>query len=230
MIITLSLKSKVVTNFSCCSARDEEDAEASAFDSQSSAVIKLNNATILYLREVNKYLALVCILREDAYDRQGEMVFLVLTRSSQICNLLMSLLFPGLIDYNFHCFRKGIQQVFELRNKMVAMAAANHPHAPSGSDDDTSKGQQNEQTNNQTWSAWMSSRKILTIIRILFFQRLALFFIQSLIFLMLVFFLCGLHLSCLNLILMSQVFCVSFCLFCLNSSSNARNFLQEVKV
>ena len=49
----------------------EEDAESSAFDSQSSSVIKMNNATILYLREVNKYLALVCILREDSFDRQG---------------------------------------------------------------------------------------------------------------------------------------------------------------
>ena len=26
----------------------------------------------------------------------------------------------GLIDYNFHCFRKAIQDVFELRNKATA--------------------------------------------------------------------------------------------------------------
>ncbi len=49
-----------------------DDAEGSAFDTQSSSVIKLNNATILYLREVNKYLAIVCIMREDSFDRQGE--------------------------------------------------------------------------------------------------------------------------------------------------------------
>jgi len=49
-----------------------DDTEAAAFDSQSSSVIKLNNGTILYLREVNKFLALVCILREDNFDRQGK--------------------------------------------------------------------------------------------------------------------------------------------------------------
>jgi len=62
-----------------------------AFDTSSSAVIRLNNATVLYMREVNKYLALVCLLREDSFD------------------------FQGLIDYNFHCFRRAIQDVFELR-------------------------------------------------------------------------------------------------------------------
>jgi len=52
--------------------RLREDLEAAAFDNQSSSLIKLNNGTILYLREVNKFLALVCILREDNFDRQGE--------------------------------------------------------------------------------------------------------------------------------------------------------------
>lgn len=53
-------------------SRLREDLEAAAFDNQSSSLIKLNNGTILYLREVNKFLALVCILREDNFDRQGE--------------------------------------------------------------------------------------------------------------------------------------------------------------
>lgn len=42
------------------------------FDKDSSSIIKLNNATVLYLREVSRYLALVCILREDNFDRQGK--------------------------------------------------------------------------------------------------------------------------------------------------------------
>lgn len=71
-----------------------------AFDEQSSSLIKLNNGTVLYLREVNKFLALVCILREDNFDRKG------------------------LIDYNFLCFREAIQQVFELRNKAQIQASA----------------------------------------------------------------------------------------------------------
>lgn len=43
-----------------------------AFDDQSSSLIKLNNGTILYLREVCSFLALVCILREDNFEKQSE--------------------------------------------------------------------------------------------------------------------------------------------------------------
>lgn len=49
----------------------KEEQETTAFDEQSSSLIKLNNGTVLYLREVNKFLALVCILREDNFDHKG---------------------------------------------------------------------------------------------------------------------------------------------------------------
>nr|ALE20576.1 Rag-c [Leptinotarsa decemlineata] len=71
----------------------KEEQEPAALDDQSSSLIKLNNGTVLYLREVNKFLALVCILREDNFEQKG------------------------IIDYNFLCFRDAIQRVFELRNK-----------------------------------------------------------------------------------------------------------------
>ena len=67
------------------SLRDETD--GTAYDQQSSSIIRLNNGTVLYLREVNRFLALVCLLREDVFERQG------------------------LIEYNFHCFREAIQEV-----------------------------------------------------------------------------------------------------------------------
>jgi Ras-related GTP-binding protein C/D len=70
--------------------------EQTAFDNQSSSLIKLNNNTVLYLKEVNKFLALVCILREENFNRQG------------------------IIDYNFLIFREGISQVFELHAKKMA--------------------------------------------------------------------------------------------------------------
>lgn len=39
----------------------------------------------------------------------------------------------GVIDYNFLCFRKAIQQVFELRNKALAATSANnHSSSPIG--------------------------------------------------------------------------------------------------
>lgn len=58
--------------------------EQTAFDSQSSSLIKLNNNTILYLKEVNKFLALVCILREENFIRQGKFQLKLIT---QFCDV-----------------------------------------------------------------------------------------------------------------------------------------------
>ncbi|KAH3711481.1 hypothetical protein DPMN_071150 [Dreissena polymorpha] len=66
-----------------------------ADSNQRLAVIKLNNGTVMYLREVTKLLALVCILREDSFEKRG------------------------LIDFNFLCFRQGITDVFSLGKKQV---------------------------------------------------------------------------------------------------------------
>ncbi|KAI5608120.1 ras-related GTP-binding protein C [Silurus asotus] len=68
----------------------KEDGSGSAYDKDSLAIIKLNNTTVLYLKEVTKFLTLVCILREESFERKG------------------------LIDYNFHCLRKAIHEVFEV--------------------------------------------------------------------------------------------------------------------
>lgn len=54
---------------SCRSLR--EDGSGSAYDKESMAIIKLNNTTVLYLKEVTKFLALVCILREESFERKG---------------------------------------------------------------------------------------------------------------------------------------------------------------
>ncbi|XP_032832710.1 ras-related GTP-binding protein C isoform X2 [Petromyzon marinus] len=80
----------VVIDVSCIYGL-KEDGSGGAYDKDSMAIIKLNNTTVLYLKEVTKFLTLVCILREDSFERKG------------------------LIDYNFHCFRKAIQEVFEVR-------------------------------------------------------------------------------------------------------------------
>lgn len=70
-----------------------DDGDTNSYDTESSSVIRLNNSTVCYLREVNRYLALVCILREDHFGKHG------------------------LIDYNFHCFRQAIQEVFDIRQQ-----------------------------------------------------------------------------------------------------------------
>lgn len=65
--------------------------QITSIDEQSGSIIKLNNGIILYLREVNKFLALVCILREYNFTRQG------------------------IIDYNFLCLHDAIHKIFAVR-------------------------------------------------------------------------------------------------------------------
>lgn len=102
----------------------KEEQDPAAFDEQSSSLIKLNNGTVLYLREVNKFLALVCILREDNFDHKGvTCVFLLLF-------FYYCFVFLGIIDYNFLCFREAIQQVFELRNKCQGNSLTNSAGSP----------------------------------------------------------------------------------------------------
>lgn len=62
-----------------------------SFDEQSGSVIRLNNGIVLYLREINKYLALVSILRDYNFLRQG------------------------IIDYNFMCFHEAIHKIFSVK-------------------------------------------------------------------------------------------------------------------
>ncbi|XP_059907822.1 ras-related GTP-binding protein D [Gadus macrocephalus] len=82
----------VVIDISCIYGLAEEDpAVGSPYDKDSMAIIRLNNTTVVYLKEVTKFLAMVCFLREESFERKG------------------------LIDYNFHCFRKAIQEVFDVR-------------------------------------------------------------------------------------------------------------------
>ncbi|GBG29069.1 Ras-related GTP-binding protein C [Hondaea fermentalgiana] len=66
----------------------EQKLENLAFDRQSSSLIRLNNNMILYLKNVASYLALVCMVRSQNYEKQG------------------------LIDYNVECFRKALEELF----------------------------------------------------------------------------------------------------------------------
>jgi len=97
----------VVIDVSCIYGLGEQ-VDTTAFDNQSASIIRLNNSTILFLKEVNKVLALVCILREENFEHEG------------------------LIDYNFTCFRKAIEKVFDARSKKTPLALMNAAR-PNGS-------------------------------------------------------------------------------------------------
>jgi Ras-related GTP-binding protein C/D len=59
-----------------------------AGETKSSCSIALNNNLVLYLREVDKQLALACLVKEDAFDRQH------------------------LVDYNISLFKEALLQLF----------------------------------------------------------------------------------------------------------------------
>lgn len=70
-----------------------------AYDSESTSVIRLSTGYVLYLREVNKLLALVCLMREDSFNKSG------------------------LVEFNITCFKQAITELFEARRM------ANQPKA-----------------------------------------------------------------------------------------------------
>ncbi|VDO24335.1 unnamed protein product [Haemonchus placei] len=73
----------------------EKDGEVmSPFDDNSYAVIRLKTDQVMFLRQLNKHLALVCVIRGENFEKQG------------------------LIDYNFNCFKEGIEKVFTVRKQI----------------------------------------------------------------------------------------------------------------
>ena len=68
----LVLKCNNVLNSIFNTFRLPEETDVAAFDDESASVIRLNNSTVLYMREINKVLALVCILREENFTKPGK--------------------------------------------------------------------------------------------------------------------------------------------------------------
>ena len=83
----------VVIDVSCIYGLTTGDDISPAFDHHSQATIRLNNGTVLHLREVNRFLALVCILREDAMEKQGKFMHYWVWYTEQEWHLLMGITF-----------------------------------------------------------------------------------------------------------------------------------------
>ncbi|CAO3679988.1 hypothetical protein CU097_005309 [Rhizopus azygosporus] len=70
-----------------------EEEKPKQYETEASSLIKLDNGDVLYMREVNRLLVLICLLRQDNFEKHG------------------------LIDYNFQCFKEAVTQVFEFSRK-----------------------------------------------------------------------------------------------------------------
>lgn len=97
----------LVIDVSCIYGMPAET-EASSFDDKSGSVVRLNNNQILYLREVDRVLALVCILREENYPRPSDSIHATVPfeeiRPSN----------TAVIELNTASLREGIKKVFEV--------------------------------------------------------------------------------------------------------------------
>ncbi|KAI8334065.1 Gtr1/RagA G protein conserved region-domain-containing protein [Blakeslea trispora] len=71
----------------------EHQEQNGSSDAEASSLIKLDNGDVLYMREVNRLLVLICLLRQDNFEKHG------------------------LIDYNFQCFKEAVTEVFEFSRK-----------------------------------------------------------------------------------------------------------------
>ncbi|CAO3596949.1 unnamed protein product [Absidia cylindrospora] len=72
---------------------DPDQQQEPATENEASSLIKLDNGDVLYMREVNRLLVLICLLRQDNFEKHG------------------------LIDYNFQCFKEAVSEVFEFSQK-----------------------------------------------------------------------------------------------------------------
>jgi len=59
------------------------------YDDNSTSAIRLNSGMILYLKEVSNYLALVCVMREEHFQRRA------------------------VLDYNINCFKDSLKKIID---------------------------------------------------------------------------------------------------------------------
>uniref|UniRef100_A0A5K3EVS2 Ras-related GTP-binding protein D n=1 Tax=Mesocestoides corti TaxID=53468 RepID=A0A5K3EVS2_MESCO len=82
----------VVTNISSIYTPHQELTDP-PFSEQTSSTIVLNNDTVIYLRGINRYMALVCLLREESLEKLG------------------------IIEYNYQVVKKGIQRMLSVNQQ-----------------------------------------------------------------------------------------------------------------
>ncbi|CAF3402335.1 unnamed protein product [Rotaria sp. Silwood2] len=86
---------------SCSSITDAiYEPTSNVFDSMSSSVIKLTGGRALYLKEINRHLALVCVLHEKALSKQA------------------------IIEYNVNRVKKSILELFHLTHQTYTSLVA----------------------------------------------------------------------------------------------------------
>jgi Ras-related GTP-binding protein C/D len=93
---------EVMIDVTCIYGVDEEG--GTKFDKKSSSIIKLASSNqqdniVLYMREVDKNLALVCLINQREIHKQH------------------------LINYNIDRFKEGLKKIFEHSSEIMAQAA-----------------------------------------------------------------------------------------------------------
>jgi Ras-related GTP-binding protein C/D len=77
------------------------DVDGISFDDNSYTCVKLNNELYLYLKQVNKFLAFVCVVRDEIFSENR-----------------------GIMDYNLTLFKDSVKDVL-FASTQTAAAASN---------------------------------------------------------------------------------------------------------
>ena len=70
--------------------------------------VKLNNDLYLYLKQVNKFLAFVCVIRDDVF---GENRGMYSDEYTELFKALISGCFKGIMDYNLTLFKDSVEKI-----------------------------------------------------------------------------------------------------------------------
>jgi len=87
-------------------ANEDEANNPSAYDTESASVIRLSNGMVLYLKEVDTMLALVCITRAENFTRRS------------------------LINYNISCLKQALGGIVEVTKPVVEAPPTHTSMAP----------------------------------------------------------------------------------------------------
>ncbi|KAL7566684.1 hypothetical protein ACA910_017746 [Epithemia clementina (nom. ined.)] len=87
-------------------AGSNSESSSSAYDRESASVIRLSNGIVLYLKEVDTMLALVCITRAENFSRRS------------------------LIDYNIACLKRALRSIVQPMQPSLQNGSSNNSNGP----------------------------------------------------------------------------------------------------
>ena len=114
-----------------------KDAEGIAFDDASYTCVKLNNDLYISMKQVNKFLAFVCVIRDEIFSENRGIflasystpfVLLFICKPldlNRVC-VCVCLLRIGIMDYNLTLYKDSVREIFQPAGQHGNAGAGNN--------------------------------------------------------------------------------------------------------